>query len=448
MANAAGNLAEKLMGDIPEGTAATGDIANFSKQHEYADPSGEQMKALVWEGKYKVKVVDTAKPRIVDGNDVIVKVTGTTVCGSDLHLYHGAIMEMRSGDILGHEYMGVVHEVGPNIKKVKVGDRVVASFQIACGECRFCVQKLSSMCERTNSSSVANAMYGHRTAGMLGYSHLTGGYAGGQAEYVRMPFGDVNLLRIPDGVSDEQALYLSDVLPTSYNCVVDTAIYGGETVGIWGLGPIGLFCAKWCFLKGAKRVICIDSVEWRLQYVKDRIPEVELLNFANVKSVPEELKKIAPGGLDVALECAAGEYPKSLLRKAEFALGLETDTSEILNEMILSVRPFGRIGITGVYAGFTNHFNIGAIMQTGIRLIGNGQAPVHKYWEEILNDYIIPGKIDPNMMISHRIPIEEMDELYKRFDKRDEKDGLMKVFVETKFSNPPGPGSPAVSHLK
>lgn len=448
MANAAANFAEKQMGDYPDGTAVKGDVSNYGIQHEFADPSGAKMKALVWEGKNKVKLIETAKPRLINDGDAIVKVTGTTICGSDLHLYHGTVIEMRQGDILGHEYMGIVEQVGPNVKKVKVGDRVVASFQISCGTCRFCVQKLSSQCERTNSSSVANAMYGHRTAGVLGYSHFAGGYAGGQAEFVRAPFADVNLLVLPDNVTDERALFLSDVLPTSYNCVEDTHIYGGETVGVWGMGPIGLFTAKWAFVKGAKRVIAIDSVPWRLEYAKSKIPNLETLDYTKVKSVPEELKKIAPGGLDVALECAAGEYAKSMIHKIETTIGLETDSSDILNEMIMSVRPYGRIGITGLYTGYTNHFNIGAIMQTGIRLIGNGQAPVLKYWETILNDYIIPGKIDPNIMISHRISFDELDELYPRFNKRDPKDGLMKVFVATKFSNPPDEGSPQLSSFK
>ena len=201
--------------------------------------------------------------------------------------------------------MGVVDKVGPSVHKIKPGDRVVASFQIACGQCRFCKQKISSMCERTNNSSVENAMYGNRTAGILGYSHFTGGYAGGQAEYVRLPFGDVNLLKIPEGVSDEQALYLSDVLPTSYHCVVDTGVQEGDVVGIWGMGPVGLLVAQWAFLKGAKRVIGIDS-NWRLDYCKSKLMKLETINFKQVKSVKSEIDKLVPGGLDVALECAAG----------------------------------------------------------------------------------------------------------------------------------------------
>lgn len=448
--NAAANLAERQMGDVPEGTAAKGDISNPGDpaySDIAADSSGAKMQALTWQGKNSVQMEETSKPAIINDEDVVIKVTGTTICGSDLHLYHGAIIEMQKGDILGHEFMGIVESTGPKVQRIKRGDRVVASFQIACGNCRFCSKKLSSQCERTNSSSVANAMYGHRTAGVLGYSHFAGGYAGGQAEYVRLPFGDVNLLKVPEGITDEQALFLSDVLPTSYNCVVDTGVYDGDTVGVWGMGPIGLFTCIWAFLKGAKRVIAIDNVPWRLEYAKKRIPNLETIDYGKVKSVGDALKEMAPGGLDVSLECAAGEFAKSILQKVEIAVGLETDTSDIINEMVYSTRPYGRVGITGVYSGFTNHFPIGKVMQTGIRFIGNGQAPVHMYWETILNDYIIPGKIDPNIMISHRIDLSEMAELYKRFDNRKPEDGLMKVFVQTKFSSPPGKGSPQLSSL-
>ena len=247
--------------------------------------------------------------------------------------------------------MGVVEKVGPNVKDIKPGDRVVASFQISCGTCRFCSQRLSSMCQRTNSSSVENTMYGSRTAGILGYSHLTGGYAGGQAEYVRQAFADVNLLKVPHDLSDEQVLYLSDVLPTSYHCVVDTGVYEGDTVGVWGVGPIGLMVCKFAFLKGAKRVIAVDSVGWRLDYAKKHMPDLEVINYSTAKgNVVDEIKKKCPEGLDLALECAAGEYAKGILHKIETAIGAETDTSEILNEMIASVRPFGRVGVTGVYA--------------------------------------------------------------------------------------------------
>jgi len=272
-----------------------------------------------------------------------------------------------------------------------------------------------------------------------------GGFAGGQAEQVRVPYGDVNLLKIPDGVPDEKALYLSDVLSTSFHCVEDTGVKEGDAVGIWGAGPIGFFVAQWCILKGARKVILIDN-NWRLAWAKERLPTVETLDYSKVKSVPEELKTRVSGGLDVALECAAGEFTKGYLAAFEIAVGLQTDTCEIINEMILAVRKFGRIGVTGVYAGFTNHFNIGSVMEKAVRLIGNGQAPVQKYWKQILED-IEQGKIDPLLMVSHRVDITDMAKLYKEFDARSAELGMMKVYVQTQYSSPPCEGSPALTAL-
>jgi len=444
--NALSNVAEKVLGGHP--TSIQGDVSNPGNDNsKWADPSGEKMQALVWLGKNNVAMEQVPKPALIDDQDVILKVTGSTVCGSDLHLYHGSIIELQKHDILGHEFCGVVEKVGPKVTKVQPGDRVVASFQIACGDCEYCKKGLSSMCEKTNASSLQNAMYGNRTAGMFGYSHFTGGFAGGQSEYVRVPYGNANLLKIPKEVPDEKALYLSDVLATSYHAVVDTGVQKGDTVAIWGAGPIGLFVAKFSFLKGAKRVVLIDS-NWRLDYCKSKIPELETLDYSTVdvkKGVSGTLREMIPVGVDCAIECASGEFAKGYLAAFETAIGLQTDTSEIVNEMILSVKKFGRCGITGVYAGFTNHFNIGAVMETGIRFIGNGQAPVHKYWKELLYDYIIPGKIDPLMMVTHRIDISETAEVYKVFDQK--KDGMMKVFIQTRFSDPPSAGAPPLTSL-
>lgn len=272
----------------------------------------------------------------------------------------GAVIQLQKGDILGHEFCGKVDSVGPGVKNLKPGDRVVASFQIACGECMYCQKKLSSQCERTNTNKVENIMYGGRTAGMFGYSHFTGGFAGGQAEYARVPYGDVNLLPLPDDVPDEKGLYLSDVLSTSWNCVVDTGVKEGDVVAIWGAGPIGQMCAEMSFIRGAKRVIVIDGgpAAWRLDLVKSKTPKVETLNYTDLprgETVTSKLKEMEHGGPDVALECAAGEYAKGIGHKIELALGLETDTSEIINEMITSVKSYGRCGITGVYVGFVSH---------------------------------------------------------------------------------------------
>jgi threonine dehydrogenase-like Zn-dependent dehydrogenase len=353
----AANLVEKAVGHLGIATTEQ-DVSNPARDRErYADPSGEKMKALAWMGKNTVEVVETPKPGIVEDTDVIVKVTGSTVCGSDLHLLHGAVVQMQKGDILGHEFCGKVDKVGPAVKRVKEGDRVVCSFQIACGQCMYCKRKLSSMCERTNDNTIENAMYGGRTAGMLGYSHFTGGFAGGQAEYVRVAYGDVNLLKLPADVPDEKGLFLSDVLATSWNCVVDTGVKEGDVVAIWGAGPIGQMAAEMSFMNGAKRVIVIDGGEaaWRLDYLKSKYPKLETLNFTDLpkgESVTSQLKKMEHEGPDVALECASGEYAKSWSHTLEIMTGAETDTSEIVNEMITSVKSFGRCGITGVYVGY------------------------------------------------------------------------------------------------
>lgn len=428
------------------------DVSNYEATGE----KGTTMKALAWQGKQKVEIVDTPKPRILQDRDVILKVTGSTVCGSDMHLLSGNIVQLSKGDILGHEFCGVVEQVGPGVdpSRVSVGKRYVASFQIACGDCFFCKQKLSSQCEKTNSNTIAKAMYGGRTAGIFGYSHFTGGFAGGQAEYVRVPLGDVNLLHIPDDVPDEKALYLSDVLCTSYNCVKDTAVYPGDTVAVFGAGPIGQMAGYFAIGEGAKKIIYVDT-EPRLSQIRKRFSaqhkdKLEVVDFKKLshgitsgKTVVDRLKELCDGrGPDVALECAAGEYAKGWAHWLEMAVGAETDTSEIINEMIEGVRNYGRCGVTGVYVGYTNHFNVGSLMQRGIRLIGNGQAPVLKYWEELL-DQIQKGELDVLQMVSHRVRLEDLDKVYYKFQKHE--DGIQKVFVETKHSFPRAEGSPQLT---
>lgn len=433
--------AEQAIGHDDNATTLQ-DVTNPDQYPNAAATSGEKMKALAWMGKNKVEIVEVSKPRIMEPRDVILKITGSTVCGSDLHLLHGSVVELQKGDILGHEFCGVVDEVGSEVKNLQKGQRVVASFQIACGECYYCKQKLSSQCEKTNSNTIENAMYGGRTAGMFGYSHFTGGFAGGQSEYTRVPYGDVNLLPLPDNVPDEKGLFLSDVLATSWHAVVDTGVKKGDVVAIWGAGPIGQMAADFSLINGASRVIMIDQ-NWRLEYIKSKYPNIDTLDFSALskgESVTSKLKEMCNNrGPDVSIECAAGEYAKGWAHYFEMMLGLETDTSELINEMITSTRNFGRCGITGVYVGFTNHFNIGSLMERGIRLIGNGQAPVHLYWESLLK-MIQDGQIDPLKMVSHRVRLEDLDKVYHKFDNKE--DGMQKVFVETKFSFPASEGSP------
>ncbi|KAK5629174.1 hypothetical protein RRF57_004889 [Xylaria bambusicola] len=443
----AASVAEKALGGHDNDAITAQDVSSY-------DGPGT-MKALCWMGKNLVQVRDVPRPTILEPRDVIVKVTGSTVCGSDLHLLHGTIIQLNKGDILGHEFCGIVDEVGSAVKKVQKGKRYVASFQIACGECFYCKRKLSSQCEKTNANTTQRAMYGGKTSGMFGYSHFTGGFAGGQAEYVRVPLGDVNLLEIPEDVPDEKALYLSDVLGTSYNAVYDTGVHSGNEVAVFGAGPIGQMAGVFALDAGATKIILIDT-EPRLSFVKKRWPakhadklvlvDYKKLSFGvtNKATVVSKLKELCCGGRgpDVAIECAAGEYAKGWMHWLEMAVGAETDTSEIVNEMMEGVRNFGRCGITGVYVGYTNHFNIGTLMERGIRLIGNGQAPVQKYWEDLLQQ-IQKGDLDPLQMVSHRVRVEDLDKVYYKFEKRE--DGMQKVFVQTKFSAPACAGSPALT---
>ncbi|KAJ7362776.1 chaperonin 10-like protein [Mycena albidolilacea] len=383
---------------------------------------GSTMKALSWFGARDVCLVD-APP-----DDVILKVTGTTICESDLHLYHGEIIQQQEGDILGHEFMGVVDRVGSNVSNIHVGQRVVTSFQIACGECSYCKQKLSSTCDRTNSSGLQNAMYGHRDAGFFGYSHFTGGFPGGRAEYISVPKGNVNLLPIPDSVSDEKALYLSDIVPTSYHAVVDARVKPGDV----GLSPIGQCAARFALMKGASRVIGIDNVPSRLIFAQEK-SGIEVINFAEHADVVKRIQELVPGRLDVAIDCGMPTFhqPKTLLRKVEKTLMLETDVSEIVNDMITATRKMGSCGIIAAYAG------------RGFASSVTGRRPYTKYWHELLA-LIEEGKFDPTFVLTHRVPLDDFPALYASFDKR--VGGVKKVFVETKFSPPPF-GAPRLSRV-
>lgn len=300
------------------------------------------------------------------------------------------------------------------------------------------------MCDKTNSSSVQAKLYGKPFAGLFGYSHFAGGFAGGQAEYVRCPFGDTNLLKIPDSVPDEKALYLSDIVPTSYHSVVCAEVKEGKSVAIWGAGPIGLLAAKWSKLEGASRVIIIDKVPERLAFAKEKIG-CDIINFDEQKDVIDAIYKLEPDGVDCCIDAAAFRYTKGILHTVQRAVGLETDSAEIVNECIVAVRKFGNIALVADYAGLTNQFNIGALMEKGITLRGTGQAPVQKYWKMLLGK-IESGEFDPTMILSHRFKIDEFRELYEAFDRKEM--GIMKTFVETRFSAPRAEGTPVLSSLK
>ncbi|KAJ3180752.1 hypothetical protein HDU87_001865 [Geranomyces variabilis] len=431
--NAAANKAEDYLGDAPTSTT----------NKPILDPNAT-MKALAWFGKQDLRLIDSPVPRVTDPTDAVVRITGSTVCGSDLHLLHGDIIQLKKGDILGHEYMGIIDEVGSAVTKFKKGDRVVASFNIGCGSCDNCKKGLFTMCDTTNNNSLMDKLYGGKLGGIAGYGHFGGGFAGGQAEFCRQPFADTNLLKIDGDVTDEQALYLSDIVCTAYHAVVRSGATEGETVGIWGLGPIGLHVAQWLRYKGVKRIIAVDNVPERLALAKEKWG-VEGINFDVDTDVVTKIHELSPGGLDRAIDCAAFRYAKSMLHKVQRAVGLETDTSEIVNECIRSVKKFGTIALIADYALTCNGFLIGPVMEKGIALVGCGQAPVQKYWHELLQ-LIREGKFDPLVIVTHRFRLEDIVAVYDKFDKK--AGGMMKVFLETRFSNPPSPGAPKLSDIK
>ncbi|KAK4236806.1 chaperonin 10-like protein [Achaetomium macrosporum] len=422
------------------------DISNPDREGgRCADESGEKMKALAWMGKKDVRLKQ-ASPKIVDDHDAIVRVTGTTVCGSDVHAMHGVILQVEKGDILGHEFCGVVEAVGPAVKNVVPRERVVNSFVVSCGECRYCKQKLTTACEKTNASTLHEQLYASRMGGVFGYSHFMGGYAGGQAESVRVPLADNNLMKLPHSVPDEKGLYLSDVLPTSYHSVSYTGVKKDDCVAIWGLGPIGLMACFWAFLKGTKRVIAIDN-NWRTEYARSKLERLETINYTTLgggETVPQKIHEMVPGGVDVSVDATGGEYAKGFMHKLELEIGAEQDTSEMINECIMSTRKFGTVGIIGNYAGFTNHFNVGSLMERGIKLIRCGLAPVHKYWQELL-EMVEHGTVDPTIMLTHRFRLDDIAKAYQLQEKRES--GLVKCFVETRFSSRRTEGTPELTRL-
>ncbi|PPR05789.1 hypothetical protein CVT24_006844 [Panaeolus cyanescens] len=432
--NAAANVAQSYLGDKPTTTSPS-----YKPRQD-----GSTMKALVWHGAKKVAMEEVPVPTVNEPDDIVLRVTGTTVCGSDLHLYNKEIIQLKSGDILGHEFCGIVDEVGPNVTDLKPGDRVVSSFQIACGNCQFCQKGLTSMCDTTNTSSVQEKMYGNKIAGVFGYSHFVGGFPGGQAEYVRIPFGQNNVLKIPNDIPDEKALYLSDVIPTSYHAVKCADVQKGSTVAIWGLGPIGLNAAQWAKLEGASLVIGIDIVDNRLELARSKLG-IEVID-PRTTDVLERIHELTAGtGVDCSIDAAGFRYTQSLIQKAQRAIGLETDASQIVNEILRATRKFGTVSLIADYAATTNGFLIGAVMEKGITLRGAGQCPVQKYWHDLLKK-VESGEFDPTVILTHRFDIDEIPNIYAAMDQKT--DNVIKSFVQTKFSSPPAPGTPPLSSLK
>src|SRR3954466_70232 len=346
------------------------------------------MKALVWHGTNDVRVERVPDPAILNPRDAIVKVTTTAICGSDLHLLDGFIPTMKAGDILGHEFMGEVVEVGKGNQKLKVGDRVVVPFTIACGHCFYCQKELWSLCDNSNPNAViAEKLMGHSPSGLFGYSHMMGGYAGGQAEYVRVPFADVGPLKIPDGLPDEQVLFLSDIFPTGYMGADNCNIKRGDTIAVWGCGPVGQFAIKSAFMLGAERVIAIDRFPYRLRMASEK-GGAETINYAEVDSVPEALREMTGGrGPDACIDAVGMEaHGMGLIGaydRAKQAMMLETDRIVALREAIMSCRNGGTVSVIGVYGGFVDKFPFGSVMNRSLT-IKAGQAHVQHYMAPLL----------------------------------------------------------------
>ena len=387
------------------------------------------MKAVCWQDAKKVGVETVPDPQILNPRDAIVKITTTAICGSDLHLYDGFIPTMEQGDILGHEFMGEVVELGSDVNNIKIGARVIVPFPIACGNCFFCKQKLTSLCDNSNPNAwMAEAIMGYSPSGLFGYSHMLGGYAGGQAEYARVPFADTNLFKLPEGLADEQVVFLTDIFPTGYMAAENCDIKPGHVVAIWGCGPVAQFAIRSAFLLGAERVIAIDCVSERLQMAKDGGAEV--LNFEEI-DVGEALKEMTGGrGPDAVMDAVGMESHgmglEGLYDKAKQAVRLETDRPHALRQAIVACRKGGTVSVPGVYGGFVDKIPMGAFMNKALTM-KTGQTHVHRYLNTLVA-HIQNGEIDPSFVITHRLPLEQAPHGYEIF--KHKKDNCIKVVLK------------------
>lgn len=375
------------------------------------------MRALTWHGKHDVRVDTVADPEILNPQDVILKVTSTAICGSDLHLYDGMIPGMRSGDILGHEFMGEVVEAGKAVATLRKGDRVVVPFVIACGKCFHCSRLQYSACDNSNpaQNDASEALYGYQMSGLFGYSHLTGGYPGGQAEYVRVPFADIGPIAVPDGLDDEQVLFLSDILPTGWMAAENCEIEEGDTVAVWGCGPVGLFAIQSALHMGAAQVIAIDHYPRRLELARGLGAKV--INYKNAKVLEALIEMTGGIGPDAVIDAVGMESHgfsiDNVYDRIKQSLMLETDRPHVLREAILACRKGGRVSVPGVYGGFVDKFPIGALMEKGLTL-RSGQTHVQRYLPKLLG-MIREGQIDTTFLISHRLPLADAAEGYRLF---------------------------------
>jgi threonine dehydrogenase-like Zn-dependent dehydrogenase len=380
------------------------------------------MRATCWYGKRDIRVERVPDPEILNPRDAVVRVTSTAICGSDLHLYGGFVPTLERGDILGHEFMGEVMEVGSGVKNLTAGDRVVVPFPIACGNCFFCKKGLFSNCENSNpNSTVAEKMWGHSPCGIFGYSHMLGGYAGGQAEFVRVPFADVGPLKVGNDLADEQVLFLSDILPTGYMAAENCNIHRGDTVAVWGCGPVGQFAILSARVLGAERIIAIDRFPERLRLARER-SGAETINYEETE-VSQALEELTGGrGPDACIDAVGMEGhchgAVGVYDRAKQAMMLETDRPIALRQAILACRNGGTVSVAGVYGGFIDKFPMGAIVNKGLT-IRSGQTHVHRYMRPLL-DLIRKGQIDPTFIVTHRMSLDDAANGYDLFANKQE----------------------------
>jgi threonine dehydrogenase-like Zn-dependent dehydrogenase len=388
------------------------------------------MKALTWHGKHDVRIDTVPDPEIVNPRDAIIEVTSTAICGSDLHLYNGLIAGMEQGDILGHEFMGRVVDVGSS-STLKIGQRVVVPFTISCGACFFCQNQQFSACDNSNpveTQEQTELLFGHASSGLFGYTHLTGGYPGGQAEYVRVPFSDVGPIVIPDGLEDDQVLFLSDILPTGWMAAENAGIKPGDTVAVWGCGPVGLFAIQSAFLQGAERVIAIDHYPNRLALARGL--GAEAIDYTQTH-VLLALRDMTGGlGPDAVIDAVGmeshGMAPDTIMDTVKQVAGLGADSAHVLREALLAVRKGGHVSVPGVYGGYMDKFPTSAFVQKGLAM-KTGQTHVQRYMGELLHR-IGEGEIDTTFLISHRLPLDEAPMGYKNF--RDNQNDWTKVVLK------------------
>ena len=389
------------------------------------------MKAVCWNGKYDVRTETVPDPKILNPRDAIVKVTTTAICGSDLHLYDGIIPTMVPGDILGHEFMGEIVDVGSEVKNLKAGDRVVVPFTISCGKCFYCEKSLTSLCDNSNpNAAMAAKVYGDAPAGLFGYSHLMGGYDGGQAEYARVPYADFGPLKVPDGLRDEQVVFLTDVFPTGYMAAENANIESGDTVAVWGCGPVGQFAIRSAFMFGAARVIAIDREPSRLSMAQSAPGDVVTLDF-EAGNVVEALLDLTGGrGPDCCIDCvgteAFGHGSGAILDYVKQQLRIESDRPNVLRQAMQACRKGGTVSIPGVYGGILDALNFGSAWNKGLKF-AMGQTNMHKYLAPLM-ERIQNGEIDPSFVITHRGALEDAPELYRTF--RNHKSDCIKCIMQ------------------